>query len=79
MAVISDLVDDVKDIHPKYKKTVGERLADVALADTYRKDGIAYQSPTYKSMKVEKNKIRISFDHVSNRDYWQREESLLNF
>ena len=65
MVVISDLVDDVKDIHPKYKKTVGERLADVALADTYGKQGIAYQSPLYKSMKVEKNKIRISFDHVS--------------
>ena len=65
MAVISDLVDDVKDIHPKYKKTVGERLADIALADTYGKQGIAYQSPLYKSMKVEKSKIRISFDHVT--------------
>ena len=65
IVVISDLVDDVKDIHPQYKKTVGERLADVALADTYGKQGITYQSPLYKSMKVEKNKIRIVFDHVS--------------
>ena len=65
MVVISDLVDDVKDIHPQYKKTVGERLADVALADTYGKQGITYQSPLYKSMKVEKSKIRISFDHVT--------------
>ena len=65
MAVISDLVDGVKDIHPKYKKTVGERLGDIALADTYGKQGIPYQSPLYKSMKIEKGKIRISFDHVA--------------
>jgi sialate O-acetylesterase len=65
MAVISDLVDDVKDIHPQYKKTVGERLADIALAETYGKQGIAYQSPIYKSMKIEKNKIRVMFDHTT--------------
>jgi len=64
MVVISDLVDDVADIHPKYKKIVGERLGDVALSDTYEKTGIVYQSPLYKTMKVEKNKIRISFDHA---------------
>jgi sialate O-acetylesterase len=65
MVVISDLVDDVKDIHPKYKKTVGQRLANVALAKTYGKAGLTYQSPIYKSMQVEKNRIRISFDHVA--------------
>jgi sialate O-acetylesterase len=64
MVVTSDLVDDVKDIHPKYKKTVGERLANIALADTYKQPGITYQSPLYKSMAVEKTKIRISFDHA---------------
>lgn len=64
MVVISDLVDDVADIHPKYKKTVGERLANVALADTYGKTNIVYRSPLYKSMKIEKNKIRIAFDNV---------------
>lgn len=66
MVVISDVVDNVKDIHPAYKKPVGERLANLALADTYGKKGITYQSPLYKSMKIEKNKIRISFDHAPN-------------
>jgi sialate O-acetylesterase len=65
MVVISDLVDNVKDIHPQYKKPVGERLANVALADTYGKKGIAYQSPIYKSFKVEKGKIRITFDYAT--------------
>jgi len=64
MVVISDAVDNVKDIHPAYKKPVGERLANLALADTYSKKGIVYQSPLYKSMKIEKGNIRISFDHV---------------
>ncbi len=64
MVVISDLVDDVTDIHPKYKKSVGERLADVALAKTYDRQGIVYLSPTYKSMTIEKNRIRIFFDHA---------------
>jgi sialate O-acetylesterase len=64
MVVISDLVDNVKDIHPRYKKPVGERLAAVALADTYGRKGITYQSPLYTSMKVEKSKVRIFFDHV---------------
>lgn len=66
MVVISDVVDDVNDIHPQFKKPVGERLANIALADTYGKQGIIYQSPLYKSMKVEKNKIRISFHHAEN-------------
>lgn len=66
MAVISDLVEDVTDIHPKYKMPVGERLANIALADTYGKTTIAYQSPLYKSMKVEKNKIRVSFDSADS-------------
>lgn len=66
MVVISDLVDDVKDIHPKNKLDVGLRLANYALGDTYGKQGIAYKSPQYKDMKVEKSKIRISFDNVPN-------------
>ena len=64
MVVISDHVEDVKDIHPKFKKPVGERLANVALAETYGKSGIVYKNPLYQSMKVEKGKIRIQFQNV---------------
>jgi len=64
MVVVSDLVENVNDIHPRNKLDVGIRLANYALADTYGKTGIAYKSPQYQSMKVEKNKIRISFDNV---------------
>ncbi|MES2730709.1 MAG: sialate O-acetylesterase [Bacteroidota bacterium] len=64
MVVISDLVDNVKDIHPRMKYPVGVRLANLALAETYGKSVGAYQSPLYQSMKVEKDKIRISFTYT---------------
>jgi sialate O-acetylesterase len=65
MVVVSDHVDNVKDIHPVNKKPVGERLANMALGEMYGKKGIACLTPLYKSMKVEKDKIRITFDNVT--------------
>ncbi len=65
MVVVSDLVDNVKDIHPKNKQDVGKRLAGWALAETYGIKGLEYRSPLFESMKAEKNKIRISFLNVS--------------
>ena len=64
MVVTSDLVDNINDIHPKMKKEVGLRLANLALAETYRKKDVVYKSPMYKSMKVEKNKVRLYFDNA---------------
>lgn len=63
MAVTVDITD-LKDIHPKNKQQVGNRLALWALAKTYGKTGFEYSGPLYKSMAVEDGKIRISFDHV---------------
>jgi sialate O-acetylesterase len=64
MAVISDHVENIQDIHPQFKKPVGERLANIALAETYGKTGIVYKNPLYESMKIEKNKIRIRFQNT---------------
>lgn len=64
MVVISDLVDDVTNIHPNEKVKVAERLANYALAETYGKSGLVYKSPVYKSHSIEKNKIRIAFDNL---------------
>jgi sialate O-acetylesterase len=66
MVVISDLVDNIADIHPKLKKDVGLRLANLALGDTYAKPITGFKSPVYKSMKIEKNKIRIYFDDAAD-------------
>jgi sialate O-acetylesterase len=62
MAVTID-IGTVKNIHPPYKEIVGARLALVAEHVAYGKD-LVYTGPVYKSMKVEKNAIRIAFDHV---------------
>ncbi len=64
MTVITDLVEDVKDIHPRQKKQVGERLAGWALAETYTQPGLSYKSPVFKSFEVNKNKITVHFDHA---------------
>lgn len=66
MVVVDDLVTDVNNIHPKNKKDVGYRLANLALAETYNKKEFVYHYPIYKSMKIEKGKIRISFSDFDN-------------
>ena len=64
MVVITDLVDNINDIHPKMKKEVGSRLADYALAETYGKKDIVYKSPLYDGMRIEKDKALIFFDNA---------------
>ena len=63
MAVITD-VGDAGDIHPRDKKTVGQRLALIARAKTYG-ENITYSGPFYREMKLEGTKIRIIFDHTA--------------
>jgi sialate O-acetylesterase len=65
MVVVSDLVADIKDIHPINKKDVGLRLANYALGETYAKSSTSYKSPEYKNMKLEKDKIRIYFENAT--------------
>ncbi len=66
MVVVSDLVDDIKNIHPANKQDVGKRLANWALGETYGVKGVVYRHPFYESMKLEKSKIRIAFSDVPN-------------
>ena len=40
MVVVSDLVDDVKNIHPRDKQDVGKRLASWALGETYNEKAL---------------------------------------
>lgn len=62
MVNISDTVDDLTDIHPKYKRPVGERLAAWALAEVYGKSVGKYKSPSYASMEVRKNRVMVSLN-----------------
>lgn len=64
LAVTID-VGDPLNLHPPRKQEVGERLALWALGTTY-KEKIVYSGPLYDSMKIEGNKIRITFTHVGS-------------
>ncbi|HEX6848612.1 MAG TPA: sialate O-acetylesterase, partial [Chitinophagaceae bacterium] len=64
MVVVSDLVEDIANIHPTNKHDVGYRLANWALAETYNQKGIAYKNPMYRSKTSNKNRITLSFDNV---------------
>jgi sialate O-acetylesterase len=62
MAVLIDIGQE-KDIHPTDKEDVGARLARWALADTYAHK-MEESGPLYQSMKVEGNKVRLTFSHL---------------
>ena len=49
---IGDLVNDIHDIHPALKRQVGERLANLALYQTYGKHNLQPFSPEYESFEV---------------------------
>ncbi len=65
MAVTTD-IGNLRDIHPRNKQDVGRRLALWALAKDYGRDDVTYSGPLYKSMTVEGNTIRLTFDHVGS-------------
>jgi sialate O-acetylesterase len=64
MVVVSDLVDNINDIHPRNKLDVGKRLARFAPAETYNQEIGAYKSPMIESLKIEKDKIRLNIKNV---------------
>lgn len=53
-----------RDIHPKNKYDVGERLALWALRDVYGKKDVVVSGPLFKSMKVDGNKAILTFDYA---------------
>ncbi|HEX2532739.1 MAG TPA: sialate O-acetylesterase, partial [Chitinophagaceae bacterium] len=62
MVVVDDLVEDTTDIHPRNKRDVGNRLAALALGDTYGLQDKGGKSPVFKSLRVEGGRAIISFD-----------------
>lgn len=66
-AVIID-VGEGRDIHPRNKQTVADRLARWALAKDYKKD-ILCQGPTFQSMEIKGNKAILTFTNVGRGLY----------
>ncbi len=64
MISVGDLVDDIKDIHPRIKKEVGMRLVNLALAEQYGITGLNPYSPIFQSFTVKKDKINIKIKSI---------------
>lgn len=62
MAIIND-VGEANDIHPKDKKSPGERLARWALAKDYGRD-LIYSGPLFKSSLMQDGAVRVTFDQA---------------
>ncbi len=77
MAVITDVGDEY-DIHPRDKQTVGERLALLARSLLYKHD-IEASGPIYDSMRVEGDRIVLSFQHLGGGLEARGGESLTDF
>ena len=65
MAVIND-IGDAKDIHPKNKKDVADRLARWALSKDYGVEKVVLSGPLYKSHKIVNDglQLEVSFEHA---------------
>jgi sialate O-acetylesterase len=63
-AVIID-VGEADDIHPKDKKTVGQRLARAACAQVYGETDLPYENPRILNLKIKKNTLILSYENVA--------------
>jgi sialate O-acetylesterase len=66
MAVTMDLVDNIRDIHPKNKLDVGKRLAFWSLNKTYWKNDVIYSGPIYSEMQISGKSISLAFSHAES-------------
>lgn len=63
MVVTSD-ISTPDDIHPKDKKTVGIRLANLALANIYKTNSNLVNGPLFQKIQADKNTVTVFFDHA---------------
>lgn len=63
MAIVIDAGEE-HNIHPANKTIVAKRLAYLALAKTYQKNGIAFSGPRYQSIQVMHDTVTVKFAYV---------------
>lgn len=75
----NDLVEPYEqyNIHPKDKEHVGKRLCYLALANTYKQEGIEAYGPSYKSIEIKDDKAILSFNRA--QDGFNRFDGMLGF
>lgn len=63
MVMTSD-ISTIDDIHPKDKKSVGNRLAEIALKKHYKTRNTIAEGPLFKNIEIQKSSITISFENA---------------
>lgn len=64
MVSVSDLVDDIKNIHPGKKRAVGERLSNLALKEQYGRSDLQPYSPHFDRLTIKANKAFVSVTSI---------------
>jgi sialate O-acetylesterase len=64
MVVTTDLVDDLKDIHPSYKWIIGERMALQALKKSYGQKKLEAHGPMFRSATAKSGMLELQFDYA---------------
>lgn len=75
MVLTSD-ISTIDDIHPKDKKTVGTRLANLALVDWYKTNNAIVNGPLFKSTTVRNGKLYVAFDYAQGLYFKNKKTSL---
>lgn len=75
MAVTSDIAT-IDDIHPKDKKSVGNRLAEIALKKHYKTRNTIAEGPLFKTLEIQKNTISITFENAEGLYFKNKKTSL---
>lgn len=63
---IHDTNIEINNIHPIHKRTVGERLAAMALKNRYGKEGVVASAPRFQSATLQGSKAIVSFSGILN-------------
>ena len=75
MVVTSD-ISTIDDIHPKDKKSVGLRLANLALVNHYKTYEGLINGPLYKGFSINNNTITVQFDYAEGLYFSDKKVSL---
>lgn len=72
--VVSSDIGDVADIHPKNKKDVGLRLANLALQKKYKITDQLVEGPDFSALTVQGNKVTIDFEMAEGLYFSNKEQ-----
>jgi sialate O-acetylesterase len=78
MVLTTDLTDSVTNIHPSHKREVGNRLARLALAQTYKQQQTGYRYPAFENAQPKGSSLVLSFTNA-NGGLQSKDKSIKGF